>query len=706
MTDIDLLNLNATRGFKIIGAASGDTAGTSTSSAGDINADGISDVLVGASSASPSGRASAGMIYVIYGKSGGQADVDLATLSTTQGFKILGAASNDFAGRAVSNAGDINADGISDILIGAYTADPNGRVDAGTAYVIYGKSGGQVDIDLAAISATQGFKILGAVSGDTVGQSVSGAGDINADGISDLLVGASSASPSGRTRAGMIYVIYGKSGGQADVDLATLSPTQGFKILGAVSGDSAGWSVSSAGDINADGISDLLVGAYGASPSRGNAGIIYIIYGKSGGQSNVDLATLSPTQGFKILGAVSSDNAGYSVSSAGDINGDLINDVIIGALYADPSGRTDAGTAYVIYGKSGGSTDVDLSNLNPAQGFKILGAVSGDNAGYSVSSAGDINVDGISDVLVGAYQAYPNGRIDAGTAYVIYGKSGGQVDVDLAALLATQGFKILGASDSYTGYSVNSARDINADNISDILVGAYRASPGGRVNAGTVYAIYGMNTTNSPTRSPTTVGPTAIPTITPTTVVPTTSTSSSTIVPTYSGITDTPTMTSTTAAPTNIGATNSPTISPTTSTDIPTMTSITAAPTSVSATDLPTISPTIFDTTGTPTIMSATTTPTSMSTTSLPTISPTILGTTATPTTTSTTVSPTMLVSSSSHLEASWPLKLMAVTISTAVEALKQGIEFTGDYLDMSHVLSLAGLSESTDDTLFLENIS
>jgi Ca2+-binding RTX toxin-like protein len=395
-------------------------------------------------------------------------DINVQTLNTNEVFKILGAASSDNAGQAVSGAGDINGDGIPDVIIGAPQADPNGRTDAGTAYVIYGKAGGlAADIDLANLTPDQGFKILGAASNDHFGTSVSGAGDLNNDGIPDVIIGADQADPSGRSNAGTAYVIYGKAGGLADIDIVNLTPDQGFKILGSKSGDKAGISVSSAGDINKDGIPDAIIGANQADPSgRSNAGMAYVIYGKAGGSADIDLLNLTSAQGFKILGAASNDNFGTSVGSAGDLNGDKIADIIIGAPNADPSGRTNAGTSYVIYGRVGGMADLDLVGLTPAQGFKIPGSASSDNSGSSVSGVGDINNDGIDDAIIVAPQASSG----AGRSYVIYGNAGGLVN--------TAGFSILGAV-----RSVSSA-DINNDGIPDIILGVPGYSYG-------VYVVYG-----------------------------------------------------------------------------------------------------------------------------------------------------------------------------------------------------------------------
>jgi hypothetical protein len=179
--------------------------------------------------------------------------------------------------------------------------------------------------------------------------------------------------------------------------------------------------------VNGDGIDDLLIGApyaYAYASSSDYAGSSYVIFGKSGAtRLDIDLSNLAPADGFKIEGADDNDYSGWSVSSAGDINGDGIDDMLIGAYNADPSSRNSAGSSYFILGKSGATrSDIDLSNLALADGFRIDGAADDDNSGWSVSSAGDVNGDGTDDMLIGAYNADPSLRDGAGSTYVIFGK--------------------------------------------------------------------------------------------------------------------------------------------------------------------------------------------------------------------------------------------------------------------------------------------
>ncbi len=255
-----------------------------------------------------------------------------------------------------------------------------------------------------------------------------------------MIVGAPYANPSSGNDAGSSYVIYGAAS-PSNVNLASLG-SSGFRIDGAAAGDQSGYSVASAGDVNGDGRADVIVGAPYANPSSGNnAGSSYVIYGAAS-PSNVNLASLE-SSGFRIDGAAADDLSGYSVASAGDVNGDGRADVIVGAPYANPSSGNDAGSSYVIYGAASPS-NVNLALSLGSSGFRIDGAAAGDQSGYSVASAGDVNGDGRADVIVGAPSADPSSRNDAGSSYVIYGKASPS-NVDLASL-GSSGFRIDGAA--------------------------------------------------------------------------------------------------------------------------------------------------------------------------------------------------------------------------------------------------------------------
>jgi hypothetical protein len=417
-TNLNLSTLNGTTGFRISGEQRGDVAGGSVSAAGDVNGDGYDDLLMGASGVSTGqspggGLIIAGAAYVVFGKASGYtANLNLSTLNGANGFQLNGILNGDNTGWSVSSAGDINGDGFDDVIVGAWGVDASGY-NSGAAYVVFGKASGFAPaFSASSLTGPNGFRITGAPAYSSAGQSVSGAGDINGDNIDDLIIGSNNGA----------YVVFGRTGGfAANLNLSTLNGTTGFRVIGA-SNNNFGKVVSVAGDVNGDGIDDLIIGEDYADFSGSNSGAAYVVFGKVGGfGATLDVSTLTGANGFRLTGVAADDFAGYSVSGAGDINGDGFADLIVGAFNADPNG-SQSGAAYVVFGKAGGfAATLNLSGLTGANGFRIAGVAAGDNAGFSLSAAGDVNGDGIDDLIVGASSADVNGS-NSGAAYVIYGK--------------------------------------------------------------------------------------------------------------------------------------------------------------------------------------------------------------------------------------------------------------------------------------------
>jgi hypothetical protein len=496
--------LNGTNGFRLDGIDQNDRSGLSVSSAGDVNGDGFDDLIVGASRADPSGVSNAGESYVVFGKSGGFASsIVLSSLNGSDGFRLDGIDPGDYSGFSVSSAGDVNGDGFDDLIIGAQNADPGGNNNAGESYVLFGKSAGFASaISLSGLNGTSGFRIDGIDAYDVSGFSVSSAGDVNGDGFDDLVIGARYADPGGNSGAGESYVLFGKSTGFASaISLSSLNGSNGFRIDGINVGDFSGFSVSSAGDVNGDGFDDLVIGARYADPGGNNsAGQSYVLFGNSTGFSSViPLNSLNGSNGFRLDGIDANDFSGFSVSSAGDINGDGFDEMIVGAFGADPDGSSYAGESYVLFGKSTGfASAISLSSLNGSNGFRLDGIDAYDASGFSVSSAGDVNGDGFDDLVIGAAQASPGGNSSAGESYVLFGKSTGFASaISLGSLNGTNGFRIEGInSGDISGSSVSNAGDVNGDGFDDLIIGARYANPGGnRFFGGESYVIFGGNFT-------------------------------------------------------------------------------------------------------------------------------------------------------------------------------------------------------------------
>ncbi|MDZ8023299.1 MAG: hypothetical protein RMX65_005990 [Nostoc sp. DedQUE01] len=421
-SSLNLSDLNGANGFAINGIAVDDNSGNSVSGAGDVNGDGFDDLIIGASGADPNGSQS-GQSYVVFGKSTGfSSSLNLSDLNGANGFAINGIAADDISGLSVSGAGDVNHDGFDDLIIGAPYADNF----SGQSYVVFGKSTGfSPSINLSTLNGTNGFAINGINEvGDISGGSVSDAGDINGDGIDDLIIGASNASPNGFS-SGQSYVVFGKTTAfSASLNLSTLNGTNGFAINGIKAGDFSGSPVSSAGDINGDGIDDLIIGAisFKNDGTTFASGQSYVVFGKSTGFSaSLNLSDLNGTNGFTINGIGADDFIYFSVSGAGDVNGDGFDDLIIGTVKnIDPNGIR-SGQSFLVFGKGTGfSPSINLSDLNGTNGFAINGIMPFDNSGKSVSAAGDVNNDGFDDLIIGAPGAESNGS-QSGQSYVLFG---------------------------------------------------------------------------------------------------------------------------------------------------------------------------------------------------------------------------------------------------------------------------------------------
>ena len=497
-----LSSLDGSNGFVINGIDQNDTSGRSVSSAGDVNGDGIDDIIIGAAGADPNGNLNAGESYVVFGDASGfDASLELSALDGSNGFVINGIDTYDYSGSSVSSAGDVNGDGIGDIIIGAYGAAPNGA-GSGETYVIFGNAAGfDASLDLSALDGSNGFVINGIDQVDHSGRSVSSAGDVNGDGIDDIIIGASGAD----SATGESYVIFGSAAGfDASLDLSTLDGSNGFVINGIDRYDYSGGSVSSAGDVNGDGIDDIIIGAMFADGEDDggyyfpySVGESYVVFGSASGfDASLDLSTLDGTNGFSIQGIGRQDYFGASVSSAGDVNGDGIDDLIIGSTeyngtYDSPSAVT--GRSYVVFGSDTGfDANLDLTTLDGSNGFVLAGVSHRDRFGYSVSSAGDVNGDGIDDLIVGAIDADGPGPEDAGESYVIFGRASGFASgIRMSSLDGTNGFAITGV-DAFdqSGWSVSAAGDINGDGIDDLIIGARSADANGDYS-GESYVIYG-----------------------------------------------------------------------------------------------------------------------------------------------------------------------------------------------------------------------
>ena len=390
--------------------------GTQIAAAGDVNADGVPDIILGTNFASPAGETQAGSAFVHSGKTG-------AMLWRFDGHEAFG-----WFAKATSGAGDVDGDGFGDLIVGAPNQSPGTGFRAGSAYLYSGATGQLLR------------QFNGESSYDNFGSSVAGIGDLDGDGQGDIIIGATGADPGGGF-AGSTYVYSGASGNLI------------WRFNGIQDGEKMGNSVANAGDVDGDNIDDILIGAMHATHhGHSFAGAAYVYSGATGALI------------WQFDGKASYDLLGSSVAGAGDTNGDGHADIIVGLPGADSHGYTDSGAVLVYCGASG----------EPIRHF--TGHTIGDQLGASVSGGGDVNGDGIADLIAGASTTEGNAQL--GSAYLWSGATGELLHEWLGATWGDN----LGSAVAVVG-------DWNDDRLCELAIGVRTADPQNINAAGSVLVV-------------------------------------------------------------------------------------------------------------------------------------------------------------------------------------------------------------------------
>jgi len=414
----------------------------SSSTAGDFNGDGYDDVIVGSGPYDGAAGSQSGQAWMFFGSALG--------LSQTANWTIEGTQTGEWKGFRVADAGDVNRDGYDDVLVSSVHYNGS-QSDSGKVTLYYGTATLPPDED-----ETADWTFTGDQSGENLGIGMGTAGDVNGDGYCDVLVSAW-LYDNGLMDEGRVYLFYGSATGLGTTPVWTTESNQAEARMGF-------WAYS-AGDVNKDGYSDVIIGAHLYDNGETDEGRVFVFYGAATGLK----ATADWTAESNNAGAI----FGVAAEGAGDVNGDGYDDVIVGA--ADYShGESKEGAAYVYYGSSTG--------LKSTPVWKVESNQAGAAFGYTARPAGDVNKDGYDDVLVGAFY-YSNGENREGAAFVYYGSSTG--------LKLTADWQIeCNQSDCYMGMNGGPAGDVNHDGYDDVLVSSNRYD-GGQENEGRVQLFLG-----------------------------------------------------------------------------------------------------------------------------------------------------------------------------------------------------------------------
>jgi hypothetical protein len=435
--------------------------GWSVAGAGDVNGDGYADVLV-AAVIYDSGQTDEGAVFVFLGGAAGVASGSPASASAT----FQSNQANGQLGISVAGAGDTNGDGFADVVVSGTVYD-SGQTDEGVALLFYGGPAGTGNGDPATADAVFQFDQANA----SFGTSVAGAGDVDADGFDDVIVGAW-IFDSGQTDEGAAFLYFGRASGAPAGPAGSATPTI---LQQDQAGAAFGYAVAGVGDTNGDGRADIAVGAFSYDTQAQDAGAVFVYHGAERGLHGF------PGPDTRLRSGQAGSSFGRVTAPAGDVNGDGYDDFLVGAPFFD-AGQTDEGAVFIYHG---GPDGIPSGDPSVAATF-LQGEQTEALFGFSVARAGDTNGDGFDDVVVGAYR-YESGQTDEGAAFVFHGGPSGIADgtpASASAVLQSDQFN------AQFGLSVSGGVDINNDGFDDVVAGAplYDA---GQTDEGAVFVFHG-----------------------------------------------------------------------------------------------------------------------------------------------------------------------------------------------------------------------
>ena len=452
------------------GSDADDKLGSSLTGAGDLNLDGFDDFLIGAEAADADGDgADEGAMYVVFGPvSGG----GVTTSVDDAGLVLAGGDENGRFGLDVAGLGDVNGDGAPDFASGASNHSEHetlNRTANGAVWVFFGGT----NLDSSGYDGVDDADVwfYGDRNYDWMGGLVAAAGDVNDDGFDDVLLG-STGDDDGGAQSGAYYIMFGSS----TMDDATVADAD-VLLYGDSTNDRVGANAAGVGDLDNDGIDDVLFGTPLVAVNGANAGAAYIALGPLSSGTTAGVSSSDAV----IYGGSSGDLAGSSVTAAGDMDADGYMDFYVGATGDNTLGGSGSGSVFLVSGSATLASDYDGLDFDTVFAAQIYGASADDNIGGSVAGGGDFDGDGRLDLLVGGAAAGDQGE---GRSYILYGPLSGTVDVEGSAIAIFQGVDV----DDGAGSEVSLLGDITGTGVSSIGIASTSANQSA-TDAGSAYVV-------------------------------------------------------------------------------------------------------------------------------------------------------------------------------------------------------------------------
>ncbi|MCA9062507.1 MAG: FG-GAP repeat protein, partial [Planctomycetaceae bacterium] len=392
----------------------GDHFGSAVANIGDLNGDGVVDIAVGAA-ADDNGDAGEGAIYILLMNSNGTVSSQVRISDGQGGLPGGTLEAGDAFGSSIAAIGDIDSDGVVDLIVGA-AGDENSDAAEGAAYILKMNSNGSVK-SIVKISDGLGGLDTGTLdAGDSFGTAVAGIGDLNADGVPDVVVGAA-ADEAADAGEGAAWVLFLKTDGTVGSFVKLTDGTSGLSADSLNAGDAFGSSVAAIGDLDSDGVGDLAIGAVGDDNGDAGEGALFILLMNADGTVKSQVRITDGVSGLTPNTLAAGAAFGASVAMVSDLNADGVPDIAVGAT-GDGNGDAGEGAVYVLLMNANGtvSSSSKLSDNLGGLSADILDA--GDQFGSSLTALGDLNGDGVADILVGAAMD-ENGDSAEGAAYVV-----------------------------------------------------------------------------------------------------------------------------------------------------------------------------------------------------------------------------------------------------------------------------------------------